>query len=87
MRKEVTLPNIRINVPENASETRFFSWNRSGLENIILKNELRKEEDRIHLILTSETVCNVENQEKLVSILRNFVKVGGGIFVAAKTFY
>ena len=83
---EVTIPNVLLNVPEEASETRFFSGDWSEFE-IILEKELQTEEYKFDLILTSETIYNVDNQEKLVSIFRNFTKVGGEILVAAKTFY
>jgi len=83
---EVTIPNMLLNVPEEASETRFFSGDWGDFGNI-LEKELKKEEDKFDLILTSETIYNIENQEKLVNIFRNFTKVGGEILVAAKTFY
>ena len=49
--------------------------------------EIISEEDKFDLILTSETIYNEENQSKLVSIFKNFLKTDGEVLVAGKTFY
>jgi len=84
---EVTVPNMLLNVPTDAPETRFFSGDWKDLESKILEKEVKNEEQKFDLILTSETIYNVENQKKLISIFRNYTKVGGEILVAAKSFY
>merc|ERR1711874_681166 len=66
---------------------RFFSGDWGSLEKDVLSKEILAEEDKFDLILTSETIYNVENQQKLVSIFENFVKVGGAVYVAAKVCY
>ena len=38
-------------------------------------------------ILTSETIYNQDNQEKLVSIFKNYLKKDGEVLVSGKTFY
>ena len=49
--------------------------------------ELTEENFKFDMILTSETIYNVENQSKLVSIFKKFLKKEGEVLVAAKTFY
>jgi len=84
---EVTIPNTLLNVPSDPLETRFFSGDWGTLETNILEKEIKNENEKFDLILTSETIYNVENQSKLVSIFHNFIKRGGEVLVAAKTFY
>jgi len=84
---EVTIPNTLLNVPSDPLETRFFSGDWGTLEANILAKEIKNENEKFDLILTSETIYNVENQSKLVSIFQNFTKKGGEVLVAAKTFY
>ena len=62
---------------------RFFSGDWSDLE----KNFLAKENKKFDLILTSETIYNVDNQSKLVSIFQKFLKDDGHVLVAGKTLY
>ena len=90
---ELTIPNALLNLPpsqgssdaaEPATEKcRFFSGDWSDLE----ENFLAKENKKFDLILTSETIYNVENQPKLVSIFQNFLKDDGHVLVAGKTLY
>ena len=49
----------------------------------IFKNEKRT----FDLIITSETIYNVSNQSKLISVFENCLKPGGKVFLAAKTHY
>ena len=83
----MTIPNTLLNVPSDPQETRFFSGDWGTLETDILQKEIKNEDDKFDLILTSETIYNVENQTKLVSIFQNFIKQGGEVLVAAKSFY
>ena len=66
----MTIPNMLLNVPTAAPETRFFSGDWGSLESNILRKEIKKEEDKFDLILTSETIYNIENQSKLISIFK-----------------
>eukprot|EP00092_Neocalanus_flemingeri_P033182 GFUD01036088.1.p1 GENE.GFUD01036088.1~~GFUD01036088.1.p1 ORF type:complete len:287 (-),score=81.13 GFUD01036088.1:192-1052(-) len=84
---EVTIPNTLLNVPSDPEETRFFSGDWGTFENNILVKEIKNDNDKFDLILTSETIYNVENQSKLISIFKNFTKKGGEVLVAAKSFY
>jgi len=84
---EVTIPNVLLNVPNEPEETRFFSGDWESLEKNILDKEIKNKCDKFDLILTSETIYNVENQQKLISIFNKFTKRNGEVLVAAKTFY
>lgn len=69
--------------PVEEKKCRFFSGDWSDLE----KNFLAKENKKFDLILTSETIYNVDNQSKLVSIFQKFLKDDGHVLVAGKTLY
>ena len=84
---EITIPNTIVNYDSQAAETRFFSGDWGSLESIYLTKLLKEESDKFDLILTSETIYNQENQSKLVSIFRQFLKQEGKVLVAGKTFY
>lgn len=66
---------------------RFFSGDWGSLASDILSTEITKEEDKYDLILTSETIYNVANHSKLISIFKNFLKPAGCVLIAAKTYY
>ena len=86
--KQITIPNVLLNVPSTEeTETRFFSGDWQSLEENFLSKEITEESDKFDLILTSETIYNQENQSKLVSIFKQFLKRDGEVLVAAKTFY
>ena len=86
--KQITIPNVLLNVPSTeVTETRFFSGDWQSLEENFLRKEITEESAKFDLILTSETIYNQENQSKLVSIFKKFLKRDGEVLVAAKTFY
>lgn len=86
--KQITIPNVLLNVPATeVKETRFFSGDWQSLEENFLRKEITEESAKFDLILTSETIYNQENQSKLVSIFKKFLKRDGEVLVAAKTFY
>ena len=86
--KQITIPNVLLNVPSTeVTETRFFSGDWQSLEENFLRKEITEESAKFDLILTSETIYNQENQSKLVSIFKQFLKRDGEVLVAAKTFY
>ena len=88
MLKQITIPNVLLNVPATeVKETRFFSGDWQSLEENFLRKEITEESAKFDLILTSETIYNQENQSKLVSIFKKFLKRDGEVLVAAKTFY
>ena len=86
--KQITIPNVLLNVPSTEeTETRFFSGDWQSLEENFLRKEITEESAKFDLILTSETIYNEENQSKLVSIFKQFLKKDGEVLVAAKTIY
>ena len=86
--KEITIPNVLLNIPsDKKTVTRFFSGDWRSFEENFLSKEITDESLKFDLILTSETIYNVENQSKLVSIFKNFLKKDGEVLVAAKTVY
>jgi len=86
---EITIPNLLLNTPETTDQNRhrFFSGDWRSFETNILKKELNSEEMKFDTILTSETIYNQDNQEKLVSIFKNYLKKDGEVLVSGKTFY
>ena len=84
---EITIPNTIVNHDSQATETRFFSGDWGSLESKYFTKLFKDESDKFDLILTSETIYNQENQSKLVSIFRQFLKQEGKVLVAGKTFY
>jgi len=86
---EITIPNLLLNTPETTDQIRhrFFSGDWRSFETNILKKELNSEEMKFDTILTSETIYNQDNQEKLVSIFKNYLKKDGEVLVSGKTFY
>ena len=101
--EELTMPNVLLNVPQTSTtttnsdnpspsppETRFFAGDWASLYADILGPEVKKYD----LILTSETIYNVDNQAKLMDIFKNCLKCrgdgeesSGEVLVAAKSFY
>jgi hypothetical protein len=100
--EELTMPNVLLNIPMTAMtngespsppETRFFAGDWASLLATILGPENRKYD----LILTSETIYNLDNQAKLIDIFKDCLtppadssedeKSGGEVLVAAKSFY
>ncbi|XP_040575989.1 histidine protein methyltransferase 1 homolog [Lepeophtheirus salmonis] len=73
-----TIPNVLLNNQE--SKSRFFSGDWSSLQNIII-------DTKYDVILTSETIYNLENQHKLISIFNSLLKDDGYIFLASKIHY
>ena len=88
----MTIPNTILNTSSSDDdkikpETRFFSGDWTSLGQEFLSREIISEEQKFDLILTSETIYNTENQSKLVSIFKKFLKKDGEVLVAGKTFY
>lgn len=83
----ITIPNALLNVPDQPMETRFFAGDWADLENRFLAKEIQNESHKFDLILSSETIYNVDNQTKLISIFRNYLKRDGVALVAAKSHY
>lgn len=83
----VTVRNIILNFPNKEWENklnlcRFFS---GDWESFL---QLAKEEERKYdIILTSETIYNPQNQQKLCSVLKDTLKSNGTVYLAGKTYY
>ena len=84
---EITIPNTLINKPDIGATSKFFSGDWQSFEDEYLSNEIKTEEQKFDLILTSETIYNEENHKKLVSIFKKFLKKDGDVLVSGKTFY
>lgn len=86
--EELTMPNVLLNVPmetmtttdhslPSPPETRFFAGDWAALDKDILEPACRGDDhaDRKYdLILTSETIYNVDNQAKLIAIFKHCLK-------------
>ncbi|XP_041979432.1 histidine protein methyltransferase 1 homolog [Aricia agestis] len=82
--ENVTVPNVLLNTEEEDTEysidmCKFYSGDWESF------NE--KLEDNFDIILTSETIYNVDNYEKLVRLFENRISDNGIVLVAAKTCY
>jgi len=84
--EETTIPNVLLNKPNREDCSEYYSGDWASLEDI-LEKKILTEEDKFDLILSSETIYNVSNQSKLVSIFKKFLKSSGVVLVAAKTCY
>jgi len=84
---EITMANCELNAEDWQKNSRFFSGDWASLENEIFSKEIADESLKFDMILTSETIYNTTNHEKLISIFKNFLKKNGKVVVAAKLFY
>ena len=57
---------------------RFFAGDWKSFEELVAPEMLR-EETKFDLILTSETIYNMKNQHKLISIFKNLLKKNGQV--------
>ncbi|EDO34283.1 predicted protein, partial [Nematostella vectensis] len=88
-----TLPNVTLNLAANSTSieekleiTNFFSGDWGKLESFI--NPEKCQEKCYDVILTAETIYNVDNYDKLHSFFEAHLKRPGGVvFVAAKSHY
>jgi len=63
-------------------ETRFFSGDWASLDSMLTDKGCM-----YNLVMTSETIYNPDNHNKLIKILRNHLAPGGVVLIAAKTYY
>nr|SVE75980.1 EOG090X0C09 [Daphnia hispanica] len=74
-----TIPNVVLNNdPDVKSKTKFLAGDWGSLHHKLKSYDM---------ILTSETIYNPENYEKLIKIFEETIKKTGVIYVAAKHFY
>lgn len=82
----VTIPNVLLNIDENERSTeikrcQFYSGDWESF------NEKLDKTQSFDLILTSETIYNTNNYEKLLKIFIDRLSQDGTVYVAAKSCY
>lgn len=85
------MPNVLLNckdtltddekIEQLSAECRFYAGDWSHF------TELTKNLEKYDLILTSETIYNINNQQKLLDTLKERLKASGIVLVAAKSHY
>lgn len=84
MLENITIPNVIANI-ESASILkdlcRFYSGDWSNYVNKTVDDE------KFDFILTSETIYNVQNYEKIIKLLKTRLKPNGVCYLAAKLHY
>lgn len=83
-----TIPNILLNIPEEKrseikTRCKFFAGDWGSFLNLINGNI----EHKYDFILTSETIYNPQNYDKIYKIFKDTLKPSGIAFVAAKSYY
>lgn len=76
--ESLTLPNILLNT-EDLSRCKLYHGDWSSLTNVA--------QNKFDIILTSETIYNVANYNKLMSVFKTFLKPSGCVYLAAKVYY
>jgi 2-polyprenyl-3-methyl-5-hydroxy-6-metoxy-1,4-benzoquinol methylase len=82
--EHVTITNVILNLNDDRSEiapTTFYSGDWSSYA------KLTGEADMFDIILTCETIYNVDNYEKLVDVFDKKLRDEGVVYLAAKTYY
>ncbi|CAG9786622.1 unnamed protein product [Diatraea saccharalis] len=82
----VTIPNVLLNIEdeerkEHIKKCTFYSGDWASFNNNLMENVV------YDLILTSETIYNETNYDKLIALFRQRLSIEGSIYVAAKTCY
>lgn len=83
----LTMPNVLLNAPMDNSqipESRFFSGDWESFRKLLESSPRKYKYD---LILTSETIYNIDNQPKLLSLFDCCLETEGKIVLAAKVHY
>ncbi|XP_050310575.1 histidine protein methyltransferase 1 homolog isoform X2 [Anthonomus grandis grandis] len=77
--KYVTVPNLKLNGEELLDRSEFYSGDWESFFNQLTQ--------KFDLILTSETIYNIDCYEKLHSTFEKLLKPDGAIYLAAKSYY
>lgn len=83
--EKITIPNVLLNLPEedpsNLNCSKFYSgdWQKYS--------ELTKDDEKFDIILTSETIYNITNQQKLLDTFDVKLNADGVVLLAAKIYY
>ncbi|XP_047532968.1 histidine protein methyltransferase 1 homolog [Vanessa atalanta] len=81
-----TIPNVLLNmeeeqIDEETKSSKFYSGDWASFD------QLLEESEKFDIILTSETLYNVKNYDKLIALFQHRLKDEGIIYIAAKTYY
>ncbi|XP_045448372.1 histidine protein methyltransferase 1 homolog [Melitaea cinxia] len=81
-----TIPNVYLNFEEEElsaeiKKCKFYSGDWASF------NKLLDESEKFDIILTSETLYNPSNYNKLISLFKDRLSDNGDIFIASKTYY
>ncbi|XP_034832453.1 histidine protein methyltransferase 1 homolog [Maniola hyperantus] len=81
-----TIPNVVLNIDEEEREKeigrcKFYSGDWTSFDKLLDESEV------FDIILTSETIYNQQNYDKLISLFYNRLSDKGTVFVGAKTYY
>ncbi|XP_030383501.1 histidine protein methyltransferase 1 homolog isoform X2 [Scaptodrosophila lebanonensis] len=88
--EQITLPNVLLNLEQTTNaeklkqlktQTNFYAGDWAHFA------ELTDKMEKYNIILTSETIYNIENQQKLLDTLKKRLALGGVVLVAAKSHY
>lgn len=85
--EHVTIPNVLLNIEEEENREqeiqrcKFYSGDWDSF------NKILPSTDVYDIILTSETIYNQSNYDKLINLLKDRLSKDGTAYVAAKTYY
>ncbi|XP_037959720.1 histidine protein methyltransferase 1 homolog [Teleopsis dalmanni] len=90
--KEITIPNFLLNNLQSVDDKELDIKKINGIAKFYSGDwekyyNVTKNDARFDLILTSETIYNIQNQEKLLNCFDTRLASNGIILVAAKTYY
>ncbi|XP_067006440.2 histidine protein methyltransferase 1 homolog isoform X2 [Anabrus simplex] len=80
--QSITIPNVLLNAPDKLASCRFFSGDWESFVQLTAPEDLKYD-----YILTSETIYNSSNYNKLCSVFKTRLKKNGTVYLAAKTYY
>ncbi|CAG9562030.1 unnamed protein product [Danaus chrysippus] len=80
-----TITNVLLNIEESGRDCgiknfKFYSGDWASFDKLLAS-------EKFDIILTSETIYNQNNYEKLIKLFENRLNVNGVVYVAAKTYY
>ncbi|XP_045498482.1 histidine protein methyltransferase 1 homolog isoform X1 [Colias croceus] len=85
--EHVTIPNVILNIEDEENrkneiqKCQFYSGDWQSFNEILAENE------KYDIILTSETIYNLSNYDKLVNFFNQRLTNDGTVYIAAKTYY
>lgn len=81
-----TIPNVLLNIeeeerPVEIKRCKFYSGDWAAFDQLLDKSEV------FDIIVTSETIYNQQNYDKLISLFQNRLSDKGSVYLGAKTYY